>query len=213
MSWVAFAGATGEVLRRRGVPPHLWPEALRAWISGLGPYGPAVYVLIFAVRPLTFVPATFMTVASGLIWGPLGGTLFTLVGENISAGVAFWAARLIGREWTKSLAGGVLSGLERRLSADAFRSVLILRLLFAPFDVVNFAAGLTGMSYAAFAAATFVGIVPGVICFVFLGSSWRDPRLLVFSGAVLALALGGAKLLRRPQESRVVPMSGLKGDG
>lgn len=200
--WLALAAATGEALRRRGVPPRLWPEALRGWIGALGPYGPAVYVLIFAVRPLTFLPATFMTVASGMIWGPLGGTLFTLVGENISAGVAFWAARLVGREWTKGLEDGVLSRLERRLSGDAFRSVLLLRLFFAPFDVVNFASGLTGMSYGAFAAATFVGIVPGVIGFVFLGCSWRDPRLLAFSGAVLALGLGGARLLGSGEAAR-----------
>lgn len=195
LAWLALAAATGEALRRRGVPPRLWPEALRAWIGGFGVYGPAVYVLLFAVRPLTFLPATFMTVASGLIWGPVGGTLFTLVGENISAGAAFWAARVLGREWTADLENGLLRRLERRLSGDGFRAVLLLRLFFAPFDVVNFACGLTAMSYRAFAAATFIGIVPGVVCFVLLGSSWRDPRLLAFSGVVLALGLGCARLL------------------
>lgn len=194
---MAIAAATGEVLRRRGVPPRLWPDALRAWIGGFGPFGPAVYVLLFAVRPLTFLPATFMTVASGLIWGPLGGTAFTLVGENISAGVAFWAARLVGREWAASLEDGLLRRLERRVSEDAFRAVLLLRLLFAPFDVVNFACGLTGMRYRAFAAATFVGIAPGVVCFVLLGCSWRDPRLLAASAAVLGVGLGAARVLKR----------------
>lgn len=194
--WLAFAAAAGETLRRSGVPPRVWPEALRAWIGGFGPFGPAVYVLIFVVRPLTFLPATVMTVASGLIWGPLGGTLFTLLGENISAGVAFWVARFLGREWTAGLENAVLNRLARRLSGDEFRTVLLLRLFFAPFDMVNFASGLTSMSYRSFAAATFVGIIPGVICFVLLGSSWRDPRLLAFSAGVLALGLGGARLMR-----------------
>lgn len=193
--WLAFAAGIGEALRRCGVPPRLWPEALRAGIAGCGAYGPAVYVLLFAVRPLTFIPATVMTVASGLIWGPWRGTLFTLVGENISAGVAFWTARFLGREWASNLGDGLLGDLERRVSADSFRTVLLLRLFFAPFDMVNFACGMTGMDYRSFAAATFAGIVPGVVCFVLFGASWSDPRLLAFSGATLTLCLVGARLL------------------
>jgi len=193
--WLGFAVAIGEALRRGGVPPRLWPEELRAGIAACGAYGPAVYVLLFAIRPLTFIPATVMTVASGLIWGPWEGILFTLIGENISAGTAFWAAKLLGRDWISVAADGYLKRLHRGTGGDSFRTVLLLRLFFAPFDVVNFACGLSGMEYRRFAGATFIGIVPGAAGFVLMGSSWRDPRFLLLSVAMLAAGLAVARMI------------------
>lgn len=194
--WLALAGAAAVFLRRQGLPPARWPEALRVWIAARGVWGPALYILIFVVRPLVFLPPTVLTAASGLVWGPLGGTFVTLVGENVSAAVAFWGARVVGGGWAARVEHPLLARLRRRLCGDAFRAVLVLRLLFAPFDLVNFACGLTTMSYRAFAAATFLGILPGVTCIVLLGSSWRDPRLLAVSAAALALGLGGARALK-----------------
>ena len=130
-----------------------------------------LYMLIYAVRPFTFFPATLLTLISGLLFGPWWGILFTMLGENASANVAFMVGRWLGRDWVSHHERPLLQRLDQRLSENAVVSVMIMRLIFLPFDPVSYTCGLSGMRQRDFALGTAIGITPSLIGIVLLGGA------------------------------------------
>lgn len=129
-----------------------------AWWQGVGPLetvrhlidvmssglaGPLIYILFYALRPLILMPASLLTLAAGFVFGPVFGVVFTVLGSNISASVAYLASRYFGGSFQGSeRKGDTLHGYAERLRRNSFESVLTMRLIFVPFDAVNYAAGL-----------------------------------------------------------------------
>jgi uncharacterized membrane protein YdjX (TVP38/TMEM64 family) len=179
--------------------PHLLEELLRQF----GLYRAALcYIVLYALRPLIFFPATLLTIASGLLFGPWLGILFTIIGENASANFAFLLARWFGRDWIDKHESPQLQQWELRLSNSGLLTVLIMRLLMLPFDAVNYGCGLTAMRQRDFAIGTFIGIMPALISFVLLGgigAAGVENRLLLLVISLFFLFLGllVAKRLKR----------------
>ena len=162
----------------------------------------ALYVAFYALRPLVLFPATLLTVASGLIFGPWLGTLFTIVGENASANLAFAIGRWLGRRTLVRHAGETMLRWDRKLQSNALIAVMTMRLIMLPFDAVNFGCGLTGMRQRDFALGTAIGIMPSLIGFVLLGgiaAPGVDNRLLVLglSALFILTGFGLARYLKR----------------
>ncbi|MDP6980759.1 MAG: TVP38/TMEM64 family protein [Myxococcota bacterium] len=184
------------------------PELLEAWLSRFGLWrAAAIYIVLYTVRPLILFPATLLTVASGLVFGPWLGILFTIVGENASANFAFVLARWLGRNRIDDLEIGRLKAWDDKIRDNALMSVLMMRLLLLPFDGVNYGCGLTSMRQRDFFLGTLFGIMPALITFVLLGgagASGVENRGLMLGAAVFFLALGlvVARVLRResPEE-------------
>lgn len=170
------------------------PQALAKLLGQFGLYRAALcYILLYAVRPLIFFPATLLTIASGLVFGPWLGILFTIVGENASANVAFLVARWFGRSWVEKHESLQLQSWEQRLSHNGMLTVLIMRLLMLPFDAVNYGCGLTAMRQRDFAIGTFIGILPALIAFVLLGgigAAGVQNRMLLLGLSVVFLLFG-----------------------
>lgn len=206
-AWLVLAGTVLAAIINSGVAAGDIPETLRAFIEKQGAFGPLLYVIIYVLRPLILFPATFLTAASGLLWGPVGGVLYTIVGENLSAMFAFWLGRYFGRDLFAETKFKFLKGLDSRIREHGFMTVLILRLAYMPFDPVNFGCGLTGIRFGEYAAATFLGILPGIVSFVYFGASWFEPGNLVIASAVFVLSLVLAYAVRHTQEGREVVRS------
>jgi len=170
------------------------PYRLEAQLERFGLLKAAsLYIVIYALRPFLLFPATLLTVSSGLLFGPWLGILFTIIGENVSANVAFSVARWFGRDWVKKKAEISLQKWELRLAANGLVTVLILRLLMLPFDPVNYGCGLTAVSHRDYAIGTFVGILPGLVAFVLLGgigSAGEQHRFWLLGGSVVFLVFG-----------------------
>lgn len=152
-----------------------------------------IYIVIYSVRPLILFPATLLTVASGLIFGPWLGTLFTIVGENASANLGFSLARWFGRNAVEKHLSGEVSRWDDKLKQNGVVAVLTMRLIMLPFDAVNFGCGLTAIRHRDYAVGTFIGILPSLIGFVLLGgiaSSDVQNRTLVLSLSVFFMLLG-----------------------
>ncbi len=140
--------------------------------SGL--IGPLIYVVFYALRPLILFPATLLTIAAGFVFGPVLGVFLTILGSNISASVAYLAGRYFGGSFQDTgYKGGALQAYAERLRRNSFESVLILRLIFVPFDAVNYAAGLLRVRYGPFIVATVLGSLPGTTTFVLFGASMQ----------------------------------------
>ncbi len=134
-------------------------------------YGPLIYILVYAFRPITFFPAMWLTILSGGLFGFWGGVLYTIIGENLSASFAY----VMGRYFTQGAVSeqrlGVVYKWKEKLDEQSFIAVLIMRLIYLPFDLVNFACGIFQVRWIQYAIATFVGILPGLITFVSFGAS------------------------------------------
>lgn len=152
-----------------------------------------IYIVIYAVRPLILFPATLLTIASGLIFGPWLGTIFTIIGENASANLGFALARWFGRKTVESHLTVVVSRWDEKLQQNGIVAVMTMRLIMLPFDAVNFGCGLTAIRQRDFAIGTFIGILPSLIGFVLLGgiaASGVQNRILVLSLSVFFMLLG-----------------------
>lgn len=170
------------------------PDLLHSWLSQWGFFNAAIiYILLYTFRPLILFPAALLTIASGLIFGPWYGVLFTIIGENCSANLAFIMARWFGRDWVKGHERDNMRRWEEKLNENGLITVLIMRLIYLPFDAVNFGCGLTSIRQRDFALGTFIGIMPGLISFVLIGgsiSSGVDNRILVISISAICFVIG-----------------------
>jgi len=181
---------------RSGIALAAIPALLEQWLRDFGFFrAAAIYLVLYAVRPLLLFPATLLTVASGLIFGPWLGTLFTVLGENASANLAFVLARWFGRQAVADHASARLRRWDAKLEQNALVAVLSLRLLMLPFDMVNFGCGLTAMRQRDYAIGTFFGILPSLIGFVLLGggaAAGVRHRTVTLVLAVLCMGFGFA---------------------
>jgi uncharacterized membrane protein YdjX (TVP38/TMEM64 family) len=179
------------------------PYLLEQMLNEVGLYRAAlIYVVLYAVRPLILLPATLLTVASGLIFGPWLGTLFTVIGENASANLGFAIARWFGRSAVEKRVTTKISRWDEKLKHNGIVTVMIMRLIMLPFDAVNFGCGLTAIRQRDYAIGTFLGILPSLIGFVLLGggaAAGVEDRVLVLglSALFMLFGFGVAHALRR----------------
>jgi len=195
--WAALFAAAAVWYQGLEIPLTGIPEAMQKAIVKSGHWGPLVYILAYTLRPLTLLPASIPSAAAGLLWGPFWGMIFTLIGENLSAGFAFYLARFLGQDWLIGFREHpLIKRVDTHLVENGVMTVLFLRLVFVPFDLLNFACGLTKMRYLDYAIGTAIGIVPGALIFVLFGSAWNEPRNLVISAILFAGSFVIAKAVK-----------------
>lgn len=136
-------------------------------------YGPLIYILVYTLRPLTFFSALILTVTGGFLFGPVWGLVYTIIGANLSATVAYFIGRYFGAgTLDNDGSDSVIQKYANRMRDNSFETVLIMRLIFLPYDLINYMAGFLRIHYWAFILATILGSLPGTISFVLLGASF-----------------------------------------
>ncbi|MBT4838051.1 MAG: TVP38/TMEM64 family protein [Methylococcales bacterium] len=184
-----------------GIPLQEYPLRIQQFMSDFGVWAGIIYVVFFAIRPLVFFPASILTAASGLLFGPWLGILYTLIGENFSANFAFIVGRYFGNDLKNKMTKDQenIKKIDCALKDNGFIAVLIMRLTYLPFDFVGYACGICNVSQRDFALGTFWGIIPGVVTFVLLGVSFSDPRNLMLVAGSLVVGLMMAKYLKQKE--------------
>ncbi|MEM7531986.1 MAG: VTT domain-containing protein [Chloroflexota bacterium] len=234
------AGCTIAVIAANGVTPLSIVNSLIGFL-GNTPYGPALFISAYAVRPLILFPASLLTIAAGLLFGPVGGILYTVIGGNISALVAYSIGRRLRQAGSSVIRSDehqqaalenmtqetmtqetmtqetmtqetmtqmpdswqLIEPYIERVQSHPFTTVLTMRCLFLPYDLVNYGAGMLDVEWKPFLMATALGSLPGTVAFVLAGASIQgsvitgfpslNPALLTASGVVF----GGSLLLSR----------------
>ena len=231
------ASSQSVVWFQRGVVAATWIAAIVGWqvyrssndlsttqagqdfIDTVGSawWGVFAYVALYLARPIVLFPASILTVVGGILFGPVAGVMIVIVAANASAMIAYGVGRLLGRTPGASdeaaVPGDDVSFARRwsnRMRANSFETVLIMRLLFLPYDLVNYLSGVLRLRWLPFLLATALGSLPGTVSFVLLGASLDriddglggiDPATLGASLFVFAVSLLIARLLRRRQPS------------
>ncbi|SFT13276.1 TVP38/TMEM64 family protein [Paenibacillus sp. BC26] len=156
---------------------HLNPEGIRTWIVRFGGAAPLLFILIYAVRPLLLFPASVLSLAGGLAFGPVWGTVYTIVGATIGAILSYWIARLWGDRLVSARLKGNWGKLEQQLEQRGYLYILLLRLIpLFPFDLISYGAGVAKVRFPAFLFGTLLGIIPGTFAYSFLGSSFLHEK-------------------------------------
>jgi uncharacterized membrane protein YdjX (TVP38/TMEM64 family) len=138
------------------------------------PWGPLLYLLVYTLRPLAFFSAVIVTLLGGAIWGPVLGTAYVLVGSNLSATLAYGFSRILGRGVlpdAEAEGAGIAGRYAGRLRRNAFPTVLVMRLVYLPYDLVTYVAGFLRVPYRPFILASVLGSLPGTLTFVLAGAS------------------------------------------
>lgn len=156
------------------------------WVNGLGVWGPLVFVVGYVVAAVAFVPGSLLTLAAGAIWGIFPGVPYVFVAAVLGASAAFLVARYVARTAIeRRLAGNArFTAIDRAVGAQGRRLVFLLRLSpVFPFNVLNYALGLTSVRFVDFVAAS-VGMLPGTFLYVYYGKLAGDLAALAGGAGV-----------------------------
>lgn len=154
---------------------HLSFEALDRLIRDVGIWGPVVFVLIYTLATVLFLPGSILTFAGGALFGPVLGTFYNLTGATLGAALAFAVARYLASDWARRRTGTRLNHLMRGVEAEGWRFVAFTRLMpLFPFFLLNYALGLTRIRMVHFILATYVFMLPGVFAITYLGYAGRE---------------------------------------
>lgn len=150
-------------------------EAL-AGLESLGAWGPVIFVLLYIVAAVLLVPGSALTLGAGALFGVGLGSVLVSAGATLGATAAFLVGRYLARDWVaKKIEGNAaFAALDRAVAADGWKIVGLTRLSPAfPFTLLNYAFGLTRVSLRDYVLASWIGMMPGTVMYVYLGSLAR----------------------------------------
>jgi len=188
-------------------------------LGRFGRLAPIVFVIVYALGTVLFLPGSVMTIGGGALFGPLWGTLWNLTGATIGATLAFMIARHVASDWVAARAGKELGRLMRGVEEEGWRFVALVRLVpLFPFNLVNYVFGLTQIRLSQYVVASFLCMAPGAFAYTYVGYAGRQAvsgQTGAIRVALLALALVAAfaflpRLIRRLRGLRFAEAATLK---
>jgi uncharacterized membrane protein YdjX (TVP38/TMEM64 family) len=187
---------------------YLEPERLRRFGASHRVLLPLLYLAVWTVGPF-FLPGLPITLAGGVLFGPIWGVVYTALGSTCGAGVVFLAARYLGRDWVaRKLAGTRLMSLDEKVARHGWKIVAVSRLVpIFSFSLLNYAFGVTRIAFWPYLAATFICMLPSTIAYVYFSSNILDllqgnisSGLII--GAVLVILVSLIPLIYKWRQAR-----------
>lgn len=160
-----------------GLPFAEWVALIADWSKQHPIAGPAIYVACVVVATVMFMPGSVSIMIAGFLFGLAPGILFAAVGTTIGAQFAFLTGRWGARQWVERRVSGNqrLQAIEQGLREEAFLIVVLTRLsLIIPFNVLNYAYGITSVTTRTHLVATAIGMLPAVALYAYLGTLAHD---------------------------------------
>ena len=179
-------------------------RVFRAWVEDVGFYGPVVVAAFYVVSCVLFIPGSLVTIVAGLLFGVVLGTVTVSIGSVAGASAAFMVGRYLARDAieAKVANNAMFQTIAGAVEKKGFLIVLLTRLSpVFPFNLLNYAFGLTRVSFGHYFFASWIGMFPATVLYVYLGSvvkslsEFVDPdrqvnlgeRVFFWSGLVVAL--------------------------
>ncbi len=194
-------------------------QRLAQWVEGFGVAGPLVFMLIYAAATVLFLPGSVLTLAGGAIFGPVWGTLYNLTGATVGATLAFLIARYLAADWAEQKSGGRVKQLKDGVEAEGWRFVAFVRLVpLFPFNVLNYALGLTRIKLSHYIITSYLGMLPGAIAYTYLGYAGREAvaggegliQKILMAVALLAVVSFLPRLIARLRQGPKMEVAELK---
>jgi uncharacterized membrane protein YdjX (TVP38/TMEM64 family) len=171
---VAGAAAIAVLLAAtRTLPVDRHLLGLVEWIRGAGLFGAAVYVIVYVLGAILLFPGSVLTLGGGFAYGVVQGTAVVWVAANLGAALAFLLGRTLARDWiaSKVARNERFAAIDRAVGTQGFRIVLLTRLSpVFPFNLLNYAYGLTRVRLSDYVLGSMIGMLPGTVMYVYIGS-------------------------------------------
>lgn len=176
---------------------------VRSYVNSLGAWGPVIMIGLMVVHSVTFVPSEIIMVTDVVLFGPVWGILYSWIGSMLGAYLSFFLARWIGRPIVKrSVLERVLERFDEFFERKGVWGVFVLRLIpLVSFNALNYASGLTRMTFWQFTWSTGLGILPAGVLFALayqsvIGQKFAFIGLTIMGVVLLAMMIAKAKLGR-----------------
>lgn len=147
------------------------------WISSRGALGAAVYVAIYIVACVLLVPGSILSLGAGAVYGVVKGTMLVSVAATLGATAAFLAGRYLARDWVagKFAGNARFRAIDDAVGREGWKIVGLTRLSpVFPFNLLNYAFGITKVRLRDYFFASWIGMLPGAVLFVYIGSLAGD---------------------------------------
>lgn len=154
---------------------HIDAAAVQSYVENAGAAAPLLFILVYALGTVAFLPGIVLTLAGGALFGPVFGTLYNLAGATLGATAAFVIARYLAGDWVTRRAGGRLQALLEGVAREGWRFVAFVRLVpLFPFNLLNYALGLTRIRLSTYVLTSAVCMLPGAAAYTYLGYAGRE---------------------------------------
>ena len=210
---VGIVAAVYLVLRSYGVTDNIRLEnvpKIKTWVEGFGRIAPLVYIGLYLVSTVFFLPGSPVTVLAGFVFGPLWGIFYASIASIISVSIAFLIARYVARDlvesWVKDNAQ--FRKIDEQVEEQGWRILMFTRLVpIFPFNLQNYAYGLTSIRFSTYVLVSAIFMLPGTAVFVQLGGAfvsgegniWKTLLYLGIAGVLMLLLSLIPKVLRKYQ--------------
>jgi uncharacterized membrane protein YdjX (TVP38/TMEM64 family) len=147
------------------------------WISSLGVLAPVVFIAIYVIACVMFIPGSILTIGAGVIFGVVWGSIYVSIASTTGATAAFLVGRYIARDWVaRKLAGNAkFKAIDDAVGREGWKIVALTRLSpVFPFNLLNYAFGLTKVALRDYVIASWAGMIPATVMFVYIGSLSGD---------------------------------------
>ncbi len=151
-----------------------------AWVENLGIFGPIAFIIIYNLGTLLFIPGSLLTLKGGCLFGWFWGSVYVLIAAILGAIIAFLIGRYCSRDWVarKISKNSKFKAIDKAVAKEGFKIVLLTRLCpVFPFNLLNYAFGVTQVSLKDYILGS-IGIVPGTVMYVYMGSLVTDVAML-----------------------------------
>jgi uncharacterized membrane protein YdjX (TVP38/TMEM64 family) len=156
------------------------------WVDGLGAWGPGLVAAAYVPATVFFVPGSLLTLGAGALFGVVVGTVVVSLGSTLGSTAAFVVGRFFARDWVaRKVAGNArFAALDAAVGEQGFKIVLLSRLSPAfPYNMLGYMYGITNVKLRDYVVATWIGMLPGTVLYVYLGA---------LAGSVAKAAAGDA---------------------
>lgn len=199
------------------LPLGEWTPAVLAWTAGRGAWTAVILILLWIPAAVLLVPGSLLTLGTGFLLGVAWGAVTVSIGSTLGAAAAFLIGRTLARDridgWVE--ARPRFRAVDDAVGREGFRMVLLTRLspLF-PYNFLNYAYGVTGVSFREFLAGSWIGMLPGTILYAYIGSGARTlagaatgsgerstAELALFAAGLAATAVVALLITRRARRA------------
>ena len=172
--WLLYLGAAVALIfaARYFHVQDLLKQAL-AWVGQLGPWGVVLFIAIYVVATVLFIPGSVLTLGAGAVFGVAWGSVYVSIASTLGATGAFLVGRYLARDAiSRKIAGNArFAAIDRAVANEGWKIVGLARLSpVFPFTLLNYAFGLTQVSLRDYVLASWIGMMPGTVMYVYLGS-------------------------------------------
>ena len=196
-AWTLLAALVAIALALWFLPAREWLLQLVDWAQAHPRIAWAGFVLAYILAAVFMVPGSILTLAAGVLFGVALGVALVSLASTLGACCAFLVGRFLARDWVESRLEAMprFRALDRAVARRGWLIVLLARLsVVIPYNLLNYALGLTNVRFGAYLFGTFVGMLPAIFLYVYLGSVAGSLATLEQAGAPLipqSLFIGG----------------------